>query len=311
MRLKNIATVSVAVFLFTFFAWHLRYSNKPLSKEEFERLYTVPPAVLNEPVSVMMLGHSLLGHDLPEMLFQFSGAGYQYNSQLGWGTALMDHWDVNAERRGFAESNRHGQFREGHEALSSGTYDVLIVTEAVEIRDSIRYKNSALMLHNIASKARANNPDVRIFLYETWHYLDDQEGWLKRIDLDLERYWEGQILRKALSFDEKVQPIYVIPGGQVMARFVREVEAIGGIGPIQSRQDLFSDNIHFNDFGAYLMALTFYSVLYQRSPVGLPVEVRKADGSYAAKPGKEAALLMQKVVWDVVTSYPRTGLVKK
>ena len=122
------------------------------------------------------------------------------------------------------------------------------------------------------------------------------------------RYWEGEILRRALAHDDITQPIYVIPGGQVMAAFVRRVEAAGGIGPIKTRQDLFDDKIHFNDYGAYLIALTHYAVLYQRSPVGLPHQLRKADGTAAADPGAELALLMQQTVWDVVTGYARTGV---
>ena len=46
-------------------------------------------------------------------------------------------------------------------------------------------------------------------------------------------------------------------------RTARELEARDGVGPLQSRDDLFSDNIHFSDYGAYLMALTHYAVLYQ------------------------------------------------
>ena len=94
-----------------------------------------------------------------------------------------------------------------------------------------------------------------------------------------------------------------------MARFVREIEARGGVGGIRSRHDLFKDQIHFNGFGAYLMALTHYAVLYGRSPLGLPHEgLRDAKGQPVPSPGAEAADLMQTIVWDVVTAYPRTGV---
>jgi hypothetical protein len=100
----------------------------------------------------------------------------------------------------------------------------------------------------------------------------------------------------------------MIPGGQVMARLTRAIENRGGVGPIKNRNDLFSDNIHFNDYGAYLMALTHYAVLYQQSPIGLPHALTKADGTAAADPGPEAAQLMQETVWQVVTGYPKTGV---
>ena len=96
-----------------------------------------------------------------------------------------------------------------------------------------------------------------------------------------------------------------------MAAFVRRVERAGGIGPIKGREDLFSDQIHFNDYGAYLMALTHYAVLFARSPVGLSHDVTKLDGTPVSIPGDEIALAMQQTVWDVVTSYPPTGVPQK
>jgi hypothetical protein len=107
---------------------------------------------------------------------------------------------------------------------------------------------------------------------------------------------------------EVPQPIYVIPGGQVMAKLARALEASDGVGPLKTRQDLFSDTIHFNDYGAYLMALTHYAVLYQHSPVGLPYQLNKADGTPAQSPGPQAAALMQALVWEVVTGYAPTGV---
>ncbi len=81
------------------------------------------------------------------------------------------------------------------------------------------------------------------------------------------------------------------------------------------KEDLFAltengerDMIHLNDIGAYLVALTHYAVLYHRSPVGLPHQLRLADGSMANAPGQNAARLMQAVVWQVVTSYRKTGV---
>ncbi len=109
--------------------------------------------------------------------------------------------------------------------------------------------------------------------------------------------------------------IYVIPAGQVMARFVRKVEQIGGLPGLSSREDLFAitengtrDNIHINDLGNYLVALTHYAVLYHRTPLGLPHRLLRADGSTAHAPSDEVAKMMQEVVWEVVTSYAKTGV---
>lgn len=307
-RLSLIILAPVLVVLGGFTVFTRLAADEPLAVEAFDALYADPAETPSGPLHVLHLGHSLVGHDMPHMLTQLAQSGHSYHSQLGWGTFLKAHWDESAPRNGFADSNFHPQFRDGREALASGDYDAVVLTEAVEIRDAIRYMESPKMLHNLADMARRNHADIAIYLYETWHHLDDPEGWLERLDRDLSLYWENAILRPALNYDDDPQPIYMIPGGQVMARFTRTIEARGGVGPIRTRRDLFSDQIHFNDYGAYLMALTHYAVLYQTSPVGLPHTLAKADGTPAADPGAEAALLMQQTVWDVVTSYPRTGV---
>ena len=290
-------------------------SPKPIDKSEFEALYDPPPPARSEAQAVYHIGHSLVGRDMPEMLAQLAGDGHSYESQLGWGTALKLHWEEDEEIPGFEKENDHPRFREAHEAVNSGEYDTLVMTEMVEIRDGIKWMGSADYLHRWAQAGWKANPDMRVYLYETWHELTDPEGWLQRLDLDLERYWETEILRRALAYDDMPSPIYVIPAGQVFARFVREVESRGGVGPIKAKEDLFAknedgsqDNIHFNDLGAYLVALTHYAVLYQKSPVGLPYQLKRADGSPAESPGPDAARLMQEVVWDVVTNYAPTGV---
>lgn len=281
----------------------------PLSDADFDALYEASPAAAKDPLKIYHIGHSLVSHDMPLMLEQLAGAGHDFHSQLGWGANLIEHWDPGTPVKGYAESNTHPQHRDPHEAVASGEYDAVVATEAVEIRDAVEWADPAYFLREIAVASWAANPETRVYFYETWHQLDDEEGWLQRIDVDLPLYWEGEILRRTLAYKNVTRPIYMIPGGQVMAAFARAVEAEGGVGPISHYSDLFSDNIHFNDYGAYLIALTHYAVLYGRSPVGLPHGgLMKLDGTLADDPGPEAARLMQDTVWRVVTSYPPTGV---
>src|SRR6056297_1483282 len=284
-------------------------SPRPIDEAAFAALYAEPLPPAEGPLQVYHLGHSLVGRDMPVMLAQLAGDGHVFHSQLGWGAFLRQHWEPDVPVNGFAKANFHPQHRDPREALATGEYDALVLTEAVEIRDSIRWFAPADYLHRFAELAWENNPDTRVYLYETWHRTDGEEDWFMRVDRDLGLYWEGEILRRAIAYDDARRPIYVIPGGQVMAAVAREAEARGGVGPLQDRDDLFSDNIHFSDYGAYLMALTHYAVLYRRSPVGLPHGgLTKLDGSPAADPGAQAARMMQEIVWRVVTSYAPTGV---
>jgi len=277
--------------------------------------YAAPLAPPEGALRVYHLGHSLVGRDMPAMLAQLAGDGHGYEQQLGWGTSLKHHWEEDLPINGFERENDHPRYRDAKEALRSGEYDAVILTEMVEIRDAIKYHDSGSYLPKWAELAREGNPEARVYLYETWHPLDDPDGWLDRLDADLARYWEDSVLLPDLVVNAPDSPVRVIPAGQVMARFVREVEARGGVGNIRSREDLFArgedgslDPIHINDLGAYLVALTHYPVLYHRSPVGLPHELRRADGSAAIGPSAEAAALMQRTVWEVVTGYAKTGV---
>lgn len=288
------------------------------SAQELREAYATPAIPPGENgLRVFHLGHSLVGRDMPAMLAQLAGERHSYDSQLGWGTSLKEHWEPEVPINGFEAENDHPRFRPAREAVSSGEYDAVVLTEMVEIRDAIKYHASGKYFARWADLARVANPDTQIYLYETWHDLDDEEGWLQRLDQDLDRYWIEQVLARDAKRNRPAQPVYIIPAGQVMAAFARELEARGGIGGLATHEGLFRreedgtlDTIHLNDMGIYLVALTHYAVLYHRSPVGLPHALMRADGTPADAPSPELARAMQETVWEVVQNRPETGVPK-
>jgi len=278
-----------------------------------QALYATPLQAPEGGLATYHLGHSLVGRDMPAMLAQLAGGAHSYHSQLGWGTSLKEHWEPDLAINGFEAENAHDHFRPARKALKSGAYDAIVLTEMVEIRDAIRYHDSAGYLAKWAGLAQNANPTARIYLYETWHHTDDKAGWLARVDGDLAQHWQGRVMEPAMGQTDAA--IHLIPAGQVMAAFVRKVQAAGGIGGIKTLSDLFAvgedgskDTIHFNDLGAYLVALTHYAVLYHRTPVGLPHALLRADGTPATAPSPEAARAMQETVWDTVRQHPATGV---
>jgi hypothetical protein len=295
MRIAVALVVLVALGLALWRFWPARGQTDT----DFAALYA-DPLTPQAPDAVYHLGHSLVGRDMPAMLAALGGHGH--NSQLGWGASLMNHWT--GEVPGFAEENRPPVFRDAGEALDSGEFPVVVLTEMVELRDAIRWHDSGHYLAEWAARARAANPDVRLYLYETWHRLDDPAGWEARVAADLPALWEAEVLRPAVA---QAGVIHVIPGGQVMAALVAEAEA-GRLPGIAGRRDFFGDDIHLTDLGAYAIALAHYAVIYGRSPVGLPHLASGADGTAKGAPSPEAARAMQEVVWRVVTGYPLTGV---
>jgi hypothetical protein len=265
------------------------------------------------PLNVFHLGHSLVGRDMPAMLAQLAPAGHDHASQLGWGAPLRSHWYPDVAVNGFESENDHPKFLPARDAVTSGAFGALVMTEMVELTDAIRYHDSPEYLANWAQLARAARPDVRLYLYETWHNTDDPAGWLARIDADFNALWLDRLALPAAA--QAGAPIHVIPGGQALAAFVRAVEARGGVGNIADRDAMMArtpegavDTIHLSDLGAYLIALTHFATLYQRSPVGLPLELLRSDGTPADAPDAQAGALMQQTVWDVVRAAPYSGV---
>lgn len=304
---------------------HLRYAfllalaacgmQKTLDPAALDAMYEQPLPAPDKPMRVFHIGHSLVGRDMPAMLEQLAGQGHDYRSQLGWGATLQSHWEPEVPINGFEHENAHPRYQDATKAIKSGQFDALVLTEMVEIKDAIKYFDSPAYLRQWTRLAHDSRPTMRVYLYETWHSLNDPRGWLQRLDDDLPRHWEGELLARAMAHGDTGAPVYVIPVGQVMARFVRRIEDRGGLPGMSSREDLFEltdqgtrDNIHINDLGNYLVALTHYAVLYHRSPLGLPHRLLRADGSAADAPSNEVAKIMQQVVWEVITSYPKTGV---
>ncbi|MDE4131500.1 hypothetical protein PXK00_00130 [Phaeobacter sp. QD34_3] len=270
-------------------------------------------AAPEQPLKVFHLGHSLVGPVMPHMLAQLAPDGHSWNSQLGSGTSLKEHWEPDAPIRDFDLVNQAPIWRDAKEAIGSGEYDAVVLTEMVELRDAVKYFGSAKYLRRWARLARAASPDARIYLYETWHHLDDPDGWQARIDADLERLWLGKVLGSDSRRNPK-RPVYLIPAGQVLAAVAGAINA-GKVEGVADISELFAktpdglqDTIHINDLGAYVVALTHYAVLYHRSPVGLPHELSRPDGGAAEAFSARAAKTLQEIVWQVVQSLPRTGL---
>lgn len=309
MKLRDALKYAMAVTL-TACGW-----QETLDPAALSAFYTQPLPPPDKPLRVFYIGHSLVNKDVPMMLEQVAGPGHDHRSQLGWGATLQSHWEPDIPVNGFAEENAHPRYQDARQAVDSGAFDVLVLAEAVEIKASIKYSDSPKYVRQWARAARTANPKVRVYLYELWHHLNDPQGWLDRIDSDLGRYWEGVLLAQAMAHGDTGGPIYVIPAGQVLARFARAVEARGGVGGVRSRDDLFflsdkgeRDTIHLSALGNYLVALTHYAVLYHRPPPTEPQHIQLVDGTPLPPVTPELARLMSEVVWSVVTRYPKTGV---
>jgi hypothetical protein len=291
-------------------------SEAKLEESELRDLYSRALPKKNRALQVYHLGHSLVGRTMPLMLQQLAGADHVFKSQLGWGTPLKDHWEPEIPISGFEQENNHENYQDVFNAIRSEKFDAFVLTEMVELDAAIKYFDSARYFQKFFEEIDKFNPDARVYLYESWHEVTIKEGWIQRLDRDFDRYWLGQVVDKAILQMEPKKPVYVIPVGQVMSAFFKEVERLGGVEGIRKPEDIFIRNpdgsldpIHVNDIGNYLVALVHYAVLYQTNPEGLPHQLKNETGDDAMAPSKEAAQLMQEVTWQVVSENYRTGIV--
>ena len=98
-------------------------------------------------------------------------------------------------------------------------------------------------------------------------------------------------------------PVYIIPGNRMMARFYDDVEA-SLVPTITHVNQIFTDGVHTNNIGAYMVSMIHYACIFGTNPVGLSNNLHP---DVTIDPA--LATYIQTMVWDVVTNYPRSGIV--
>lgn len=196
-----------------------------------------------------------------------------------------------------------------------GRYEGLIITTAVPLQadDAVRQTDQVEWLKMAVDHAWANGAGgagAPTLLYTTWAHLapeptvphpEDGRSFRERLDLDEPR-WEA--MQDFVNDDRPAgqAPLYLIPGHRLMMRIADDIEA--GTAPFGAIGDIFADNIHPNDIGAYALTLLHYACIYGRDPAAyLPDRLVDQDTLSAAQ-----AAYFKRIVPEVVTGYARTGL---
>jgi hypothetical protein len=114
----------------------------------------------------------------------------------------------------------------------------------------------------------------------------------------------GEELQRRLgeSYKEGKRP-RVLPSCLAMGWIKNLIDngKLPGVAPGSFYPLLFSDDVHPNINGGYLVDLTWYSAFYRQSPEGKVLPVGTVLNG-------EQAAIMQKLAWDTIKNYPDCGL---
>lgn len=239
--------------------------------------------------NVFFIGHSLMS-EIPGMTKSLVEKNPRQRLGLRHqdipGSPLRYHWDQK-DRPDMGEPIYGGRY---HVHLKSGEFDTLILTDSVPRGGAALEAETVDYLGRFADFARQHRPDIRIYYYETWHYLTSGTPanspydakhpnrnlkWRERIDADVDMW--GRIVKQVNDSRPGSPAIQIIPGGSILAAVSDAIDA-GEIPEWKSINDLFSDDIHINRYGQYIMTLAYYAAITGKSPVGASSDVRNLWG---------------------------------
>ena len=196
------------------------------------------------------------------------------------------------------------------EALKTGKVDVFTMSPIYLPDDGIE---------NFVKLGLEHNPKMRFFVQENWLPFDVYDPTYKTRPAKVDHNaFTVEELRKLhapyfKSFDAhvaelnakyKTQAVRVAPVGQAVIK-LREAILAGKAPGLKEQTDLFTDAIgHAKAPLAAQVAYVYYALIYEKSPVGLPVPAVIASAPEAEKLNR----LLQEIAWDVVTSHPLSGV---
>lgn len=259
------------------------------------------PALAQMPLDarVVMSGHSLTD-PIPDMLRPMVQA-------TGARAAVIDRSTIPGSPMDWRWNNT-AQPVDARSDIAN--YDLLVLTERVPLLNTMGYHNSAEEALRWVRHAWENG--AQTVLYATWITRDTGPGsgddtaeghmpFRERLQVEQDRWLE---IRDHVNSHrpDGMPEMRMIPGPRLMTALYDAISA-GQAPGLASIDALFHDDIHVNDLGAYVMALAHYTVIYDRSPLDVPLGLGRTPA-----PDPELARWLQQFVADVAAQAPEAGV---
>ncbi len=165
-----------------------------------------------------------------------------------------------------------------------------------------------------------NRARTQIYLFSRWPRQDDPARpggprpfnvlWLRAYTggfdgtMETKDYFEkltAAVRAESVGGVSLANRTFLVPVGGVMFALHQKMVA-GQLPGYSNIFQLYTDGIHLNATGSYLVACTYFAVLYGESPVGLPVPANFGAVDASLVPA------IQQTVWEVVQAEPLAGV---
>jgi hypothetical protein len=254
-------------------------------------------------LKVLTAGHSFHVWMPPLVAEMAKAAGIQGHEQLAissiGGSKVIQHWDLPPEKN------------KAKPVLEAGKADLFTMAPTFLPDPGIE---------NFTKLGLQHNPKLRLTLQQNWVPFEDPEIWLskskpKSIDRDVItlaqlrskhdpyfRLIEDHV--KEINDRIPAAKIVIVPSGEaVMA--LRDKVIKGEAPGVRTQNELFTDALgHPGPQIRVLSAYCHFSVIYRRSPVGLPVVSQLTKLPEAKKLNR----VLQQIAWKAVTGHPMSGV---
>ena len=163
------------------------------------------------------------------------------------------------------------------------------------------------MASNFINLAKQRNPDLQVYVYQRWPRKPEgnqnpsaeewNQIWLRPYaggyaNNESRAYFTTLAQAIKSAYPDLKAPI-VVPVGEVLYELNKKMQS-GQVPGYSSIWQLYSDNIHFNNMGAYIAAATFYATVYKADPLNVPIPAQYG----AIDPA--LAKIFQQTVWETI-----------
>lgn len=273
----------------------------------------VPPAGEVDSARIFYSGHSLMDNPLPDFVELLTDLP-TWNQQNIPGSPLRVRTLGNSSNPSSVEGYGLGKDRDGNvdnldviaelsnpQTLGAGErYDTLVITERNDLEGVIWWEQTLPLLRDYHDRLLAGNPDASTLFYHSWNSInpDNMDAWFAH-EKEALGGWECVTDKIRLNLVSEGLPgnIKALPAGAALVDLVERILAGDNIiqgSDSEKLNQIFSDDVHLTDLGAYYIANVTYASIFNQSPVGLP-----APNNIASN----VATAFQELAWNFVSNY--------